>query len=197
MTLSRRRLLGLFAAAPLVAAVPAANAEEPFKVSKDDARKIYWKFRKREVEYKTKEKPGTIVIDTPNRFLYFVQGNGRAMRYGVGIGKDGFRWAGTAFVKRKAKWPKWTPTKEQLQRRPDWKKWASGYPPGPFNPLGARALYLYDEAGNDTQYRIHGTNEPDTIGKKVSSGCLRMINSEIIDLYDRVPLGAKVIVLEG
>jgi lipoprotein-anchoring transpeptidase ErfK/SrfK len=190
---NRRRFLAAFAALPFIGFARAE--EEPFPVPKDDAKKIYWKFRKREVDYQTTEEPGTVIIDTPNKFLYLVLGGGRAMRYGVGIGKDGFRWSGTAFVRRKAKWPKWTPTKEQLERRPDWRKWAAGFPPGPFNPLGSRAIYLFDEKGNDTLYRIHGTNEPTTIGKKVSSGCLRMINAEIIDLYERVPMGAKVIVL--
>lgn len=195
MTMSRRDLLKLLAAPALAAVVPPAMAEtEPFPVDPWESKKVYWKFRRREVAYKTAEKPGTIVIDTPNKFLYFVEPGGRAIRYGVGIGKDGFRWSGTATIKRKAKWPKWTPTKDQLKRRPDWTKWASGYPPGPFNPLGARALYLYQ--GNvDTQYRIHGTSEPETIGKKVSSGCLRMINHDVIDLYSRVPVGTKVIVL--
>jgi lipoprotein-anchoring transpeptidase ErfK/SrfK len=172
----------------------AAHAEtEPFKVNREDREKLPAKYRPREVKYETTEAAGTIVIETDKKFLYLVLGHGRARRYGVGVGKDGFRWSGSATIRRKAKWPKWTPTKEQIERVPNYKQWEKGYPGGTYNPLGARALYLY-EGNRDTQYRIHGTTEPLTIGKRVSSGCLRMLNIDVVDLYDRVPVNTKVIV---
>ena len=193
MTMNRRTFFTSLAALGLGATQAAAEAE-PFFVNRDDKLKVYWKYRRKAVAYQTTEAPGTIVIDTPNKYLYLVGEGGRAIRYGVGVGKDGFRWSGEATIKRKAKWPKWTPTQEQIQRKPNYKQWASGYPGGAYNPLGARALYLY-QGDVDTQYRIHGTTEPESIGKKVSSGCLRMINIDVIDLYDRVDVGTRVIVL--
>ena len=172
----------------------AAHAEtEPFRINREDREKVPAKYRPREMKFETTEPAGTIIVETDKKFLYLVLGNGKARRYGVGVGKDGFRWAGTATIKRKAKWPKWTPTKEQIERVPNYKQWAGGYPGGPYNPLGARALYLY-EGNRDTQYRIHGTTEPWTIGKRVSSGCLRMLNVDVVDLFERVPVGTKVIV---
>lgn len=145
------------------------------------------RFRKQEVAYDGPHKPGTIVIDTPQRFLFLVQSNGRALRYGIGVGRPGFSWAGTKAVTRKAEWPSWTPPSEMLKRRPDLPRFMAG---GPENPLGARALYL-----GSTLYRIHGTNEPNTIGHEVSSGCIRMTNDDVTDLYGRVGVGAKVIVM--
>ncbi|HTC97890.1 MAG TPA: L,D-transpeptidase [Bradyrhizobium sp.] len=145
------------------------------------------KFEKQEVEYRTKEGRGTIVIDTPNKFLYLVEGDGRALRYGIGVGKPGFAWSGTKTISAKREWPDWTPPAEMLQRRPDLPRHMAG---GPENPLGARAMYL-----GSTLYRIHGSNEPWTIGTNVSSGCIRMRNPDVIDLYGRVNVGAKVIVL--
>ena len=145
------------------------------------------KFEKQEVEYRTKEGRGTIVIDTPNKFLYLVEGDGRALRYGIGVGKPGFAWSGTKTISAKREWPDWTPPAEMLQRRPDLPRHMVG---GPENPLGARAMYL-----GSTLYRIHGSNEPWTIGTNVSSGCIRMRNPDVIDLYGRVNVGAKVIVL--
>ena len=139
------------------------------------------------VYFDTKEKAGTIVIDTNNRFLYLVTGPGQALRYGVGVGRPGFEWAGTHRVTRKSEWPDWVPPPEMLQRRPDLPRHMAG---GPDNPLGARALYL-----GATLYRIHGSNEPWTIGQAVSSGCIRMRNEDVTDLYERVPVGAKVIVI--
>ncbi len=144
------------------------------------------KFEKREVEYQTSEAPGTIVIDTPSKFLYLVEGNGHALRYGIGVGKPGFEWAGVKHVSMKREWPDWTPPAEMLQRRPDLPRHMEG---GPENPLGARAMYL-----GSSLYRIHGSNEPWTIGTAVSSGCIRMRNEDVIDLYGRVKVGAKVIV---
>lgn len=147
------------------------------------------------VDFPTTEKPGTIVVDPNNRFLYLVQEGGKALRYGVGVGKEGLEFKGTATVERKAQWPRWTPTPDMIKREPErYKKWASGMEGGTNNPLGARALYLF-KGGNDTLYRIHGTNEPETIGEAVSSGCIRMMNQDVIDLYSRVPAGSKVVVL--
>lgn len=146
------------------------------------------------VSYETPERPGTVIVDTGERALYHVQGNGEAMRYGVGVGKEGFEWAGIAKVGRKVEWPSWTPPEEMIQRRPELAEYANGMPGGPDNPLGARALYLYS-GGRDTMFRIHGTNEPRSIGTAASSGCIRMLNEEVVELYDQVPIGTKVIVL--
>lgn len=146
------------------------------------------------VSYEGNEPPGTIVVDTPNRFLYLVQENGKALRYGVGVGKDGLAFEGTATIQRKAAWPHWTPTSDMIKRDPDrYGPWKKGMDGGEKNPLGARALYLFKN-NQDTLYRIHGTTEPSTIGHAVSSGCIRMVNQDVIDLYNRVPKGAKVVV---
>jgi lipoprotein-anchoring transpeptidase ErfK/SrfK len=146
------------------------------------------------VAYPTTEAPGTIVIDTQSKFLYFVLKDGQAIRYGVGVGKEGFGWTGTVEVGRKAEWPTWTPPAEMIQRRPELVEYASGMPGGPDNPLGARALYLHDD-GRDTMFRIHGTNEPWSIGHNVSSGCIRMLNAHVTELHRMAKIGAKVIVL--
>ena len=143
--------------------------------------------RRQIVPYATREAPGTIIVDTPNTYLYYVLGNGQAVRYGIGVGRDGFRWSGTQRVARKAEWPDWHPPAEMVARQPYLPRFMAG---GPSNPLGARALYL----GNSI-YRIHGTNAPSTIGGRVSSGCIRMLNEDVVDLYERVKLGAKVVVL--
>ena len=145
------------------------------------------RFAKQVVPYTGNEKPGTIIIDTPNRFLFLVQGDGTAVRYGIGVGKPGFTWAGVKNITAKKEWPDWTPPPEMLQRRPDLPSWMAG---GPENPLGARAMYL-----GSTLYRIHGSNEPWTIGTAVSSGCIRMRNEDVVDLYERVKVGTKVIVI--
>ena len=144
-----------------------------------------------EVANPTREGPGTIVIDTASRHLYLVEQNGRALQYGIGVGREGFAWKGEARVERKAEWPGWTPPNDMLKRRPDLPTHMEG---GIDNPLGARAMYLF-KGNKDTMFRIHGTNEPDTIGKAVSSGCIRMMNADVIDLYQRVPVGTKVKVL--
>jgi lipoprotein-anchoring transpeptidase ErfK/SrfK len=138
--------------------------------------------------------PGTIVVDPGNRFLYFVMENGVALRYGVGVGREGFAWSGAATVHHAGKWPKWVPPAEMVRRDPRAAPFAGGMPGGLDNPLGARALYLF-QGQRDTLYRIHGTSEPDSIGKAVSSGCIRLFNQDIIDLYNRVPEGTRVIVL--
>ena len=145
------------------------------------------KFRKQLVPYSGKEKPGTVVIDTPNRFLYLVQDNGMAMRYGIGVGRPGFTWAGVKTVSAKKEWPDWVPPPEMLERQPGLPHFMAG---GPDNPLGARALYL-----GSSLYRIHGSNEPWTIGQSVSSGCIRMRNEDVVDLYDRVKIGTTVVVI--
>lgn len=152
-------------------------------------------FRRQLVDDPTGQRPGTIVVDPKRRFLYLVQENGKALRYGVGVGKDGMAWSGTADVATKREWPNWTPTPNMIAREPHkYKKWVGGMKGGVNNPLGARALYLFKN-GKDTLYRIHGTNEPWSIGESVSSGCIRMMNQDVIDLYARVQGGAKVVVL--
>jgi lipoprotein-anchoring transpeptidase ErfK/SrfK len=152
----------------------------------DDVAQLDPQFRHQPVYFRTTEKPGTIVIHTNERFLYLVQGDNRAMRYGIGVGRDGFQWSGLKTIERKAEWPDWTPPSEMIQRQPYLPRFMAG---GPGNPMGARALYI-----GGTVYRIHGTNQPQTIGYAVSSGCFRLVNSEIIDLYSRVPVGTKVVV---
>jgi lipoprotein-anchoring transpeptidase ErfK/SrfK len=144
-------------------------------------------FRRQVVSIKTKEEPGTIIVDTGNKYLYLILGKGKALRYGIGVARDGFEWTGTHRISRKREWPDWTPPPEMLKRRPELPRHMEG---GPNNPLGARALYL-----GSTLYRIHGTNEPWTIGGNVSSGCIRMVNDDVVDLYERVKVGAKVIVM--
>jgi lipoprotein-anchoring transpeptidase ErfK/SrfK len=144
-------------------------------------------YRRQDVAYSGNEHPGTIVIDTPNKFLFYVEPGGHALRYGIGVGRPGFAWAGVKTISRKAEWPGWTPPAEMLLRRPDLPAHMEG---GPANPLGARALYL-----GSSLYRIHGTNEPMTIGTNVSSGCIRMMNEDVEDLYTRVRVGTKVIVM--
>jgi lipoprotein-anchoring transpeptidase ErfK/SrfK len=139
------------------------------------------------VDYSTREAPGTIIIDTPNTYLYYVVGGGKAIRYGIGVGREGFTWSGVKAIERKAEWPDWIPPAEMLQRQPYLPRFMAG---GPGNPLGARAMYI-----GGTVYRIHGTNAPTTIGKQVSSGCIRMLNEDVTDLYARVNVGTKVVVL--
>lgn len=151
-------------------------------------------FKRQIVTFRSKEKPGTIIVDGNRHFLYLVLGYDQAIRYGIGVGRDGFGWAGIVKVGRTAKWPTWTPPAEMIARDPKAAKYANGMPGGPDNPLGSRALYLY-EGGRDTIYRIHGTSEPWSIGLNISSGCIRMNNDDIADLYERVQVGTKVIVL--
>jgi lipoprotein-anchoring transpeptidase ErfK/SrfK len=157
-------------------------------------------YRRAAVSYPTRQPPGTIVVDTSEHFLYLVEQGGRALRYGVGVGGEGFGWSGVATVRSKKEWPDWHPTNEYLQRRPELRPNLNeldnglGMVGGPANPLGARALYLW-QGNKDTLYRIHGTNEPWTIGQNVSAGCIRLTNEDIIDLYDRTPVGTKVVVL--
>jgi len=167
-----------------------AYANAPAAAQQDEPQANYAmdpRFERQEVAYSGKEAPGTIVIDTPNKFLYLIEPNGRAMRYGVGVGRPGFTWAGVHSISAKKEWPDWVPPDDMLQRQPGLPHFMAG---GPSNPLGARAMYL-----GSTLYRIHGSNEPWTIGHNVSSGCIRLRNADVIDLYSRVKVGTKVIVL--
>jgi lipoprotein-anchoring transpeptidase ErfK/SrfK len=159
-----------------------------------DLRKINPVYFRQRVGDPTGEPPGTVVVDTPNRFLYLTEEGGSAIRYGVGIGREGFSWGGNARVGRKAEWPTWTPPDEMIARQPELEKYRDGMDGGLGNPLGARALYLYD-GKVDTLYRLHGTNEAFSIGHAVSSGCVRLLNQDIIDLYGRVPVGTRVVVI--
>jgi lipoprotein-anchoring transpeptidase ErfK/SrfK len=152
----------------------------------DDSVELDPEFRKQMVYYRTTEAPGTVIISTTERHLYLVQPGGRALRYGIGVGRDGFQWQGLLNITKKAEWPDWTPPPEMIARQPYLPRFMAG---GPGNPLGARAMYL-----GTTVYRIHGTNQPWTIGTAISSGCFRLVNADVSDLYERVPVGTKVIV---
>lgn len=167
-----------------------------FTVDAMDLRRVDPQFWRQEVAYVTSERPGTLVVDTPNHFLYLILENGRALRYGVGVGKsEALVFRGNATIGRKAEWPRWTPTPAMIKREPDrYGPYAGGMEGGTTNPLGPRALYLYKN-GQDTLFRLHGTIEPYTIGTNVSSGCIRLMNQDIIDLYARVPVGSRVVVL--
>jgi lipoprotein-anchoring transpeptidase ErfK/SrfK len=164
--------------------------DRPFNVPVVDLDRIDPAYHRQLVPYRGPERPGTLVVDTANRFLYLVRGDGTALRYGIGVGRTGFAWSGVAQVRRRAAWPTWRPPAEMRRRRPDLPAVMEG---GLDNPLGARALYLY-QGDRDTLYRIHGTNEPWSIGEAVSSGCIRLLNQDIYDLYHRVALGSTVIV---
>jgi lipoprotein-anchoring transpeptidase ErfK/SrfK len=173
----------------------AAHASERFKVDAVDISEMDPKYLRQEVDYRTTEAPGTVVVDPHRRFLYLVEKGGKAVRYGVGVGRAGLEFTGIASIQLKKTWPHWTPTQAMIARDPArYLKWAGGMEGGEGNPLGARALYLF-KGGNDTRYRIHGTTEPQSIGHAVSSGCIRMMNQDIIDLYNRVSIGSKVVVL--
>jgi lipoprotein-anchoring transpeptidase ErfK/SrfK len=174
--------------APLPPMDPQASMRQQQEEAVDPAqRPVDPKYAKQVVDYSGKEGAGTIVVDTPNKFLFLVQGDGKALRYGIGVGRPGFTWSGVKTISAKKEWPAWTPPPEMLARRPDLPRHMEG---GPTNPLGARAMYL-----GSTLYRIHGSNEPWTIGTNVSSGCIRMRNEDVIDLYGRVGVGAKVVVI--
>ena len=173
---------------PVASFEPPAAEPQTLAPSEDDATayELPARLRRQVVNYATREAPGTVIIDTPNTYLYYVLGNGQAMRYGIGVGRDGFRWSGVHRITAKKEWPAWTPPAQMLRRRPDLPRHMAG---GIENPLGARAMYL-----GSTLYRIHGSNEPETIGQAVSSGCFRMTNEDVADLYDRVAVGTTVIV---
>jgi lipoprotein-anchoring transpeptidase ErfK/SrfK len=188
---------GLFVAASSSAALAQAASsaamketmnvgDEPGRVSTAEVVINDGPFKRQLVFFRSNEAPGTLVVNTPERFLYLVLGNNRALRYGIGVGREGFQWSGLVKVTRKAEWPDWTPPPEMIQRQPYLPRFMAG---GPGNPMGSRALYL-----GSTIYRIHGTNQPETIGHGVSSGCFRLANGDVIDLFERVPLGAKVVI---
>lgn len=170
-----------------------AVSDAGYRIPSVPTAKIAEKFRRQTVSFATKEKAGTVIVDTGARHLYYVLGDGKAVRYGIGVGKEGFEWKGTSRVALKREWPRWTPPKEMIGRKPELAKYAGGMEPGIENPLGARAMYLFNKSG-DTGYRLHGTPEWWSIGKAMSSGCIRMLNQDVIDLYNRVEVGAKVIV---
>ncbi|MBB4015434.1 MULTISPECIES: L,D-transpeptidase [Chelatococcus] len=169
---------------------------EPYSVPAVDLTQINPTFLRQVVSFAGPQEAGTIVVDPYRHFLYLVMEGGQAMRYGVGVGREGFGWSGNATIRRKAAWPTWTPPASMIRRQPELAEWAAGMPGGMDNPLGARALYLY-QGDRDTLYRIHGTNEPWSIGQSVSSGCIRLINQDIIDLHRRVPIGTRVTVLSS
>jgi lipoprotein-anchoring transpeptidase ErfK/SrfK len=174
--------------------LPPAESPIDFEITPASFEKIPASFRKQLVDYSGTEWPGTLIVDPEHRHLFHVLENQQAIRYGVGVGREGFAWAGEAKIGMKRRWPRWLPPVEMVVRDEKAAKWANGMPGGPENPLGARALYLYAN-GEDTLYRIHGTNDPSSIGKALSSGCIRLLNQDIADLYLRVPVGSKVVVL--
>jgi lipoprotein-anchoring transpeptidase ErfK/SrfK len=168
--------------------------DEKFPIPAVDVSKIDPKYYRRTVRYDTKEAPGTIIVDPGNYYVYRVEGDGKATRYGANVGREGFLWSGEAYVGRKAEWPTWTPPKEMMQRQPEARKYAGGMPGGLDNPLGARTLYLYQN-GRYTLYTIYSTSIPESIGTGVTSGCTGLLTQDMIDLYSRTPLKTKVIVL--
>jgi len=193
ITIARRGAFALLAAAALWSA-PALAQSMPYyapapsaAMGDDETAELPAHLRRQTVSYATGEAPGTIIVDTPNTYLYYVLGSGKAIRYGIGLGRDGFTWSGVKSVERKSEWPDWIPPAEMLARQPYLPRFMAG---GPGNPLGARAMYI-----GGTVYRIHGTNQPSSIGKRVSSGCIRMLNEDVVDLYSRVDVGTKVVVL--
>jgi lipoprotein-anchoring transpeptidase ErfK/SrfK len=194
MTKFRHLIWTLIATGGLVLSASQSNAQmrqpdvgdQPGLIA-DEGVELDPQFKKTAVLYRTNEAPGTIIVVTAERHLYLIQGNGRALRYGIGVGREGFTWQGLVNITRKAEWPDWTPPEEMIVRQPYLPRWMAG---GESNPLGARAIYL-----GSTVYRIHGTNMPATIGHKVSSGCIRMLNADVIDLYARVDIGTKIVVL--
>ncbi|GGF02269.1 L,D-transpeptidase [Stappia taiwanensis] len=171
-----------------------ATADNGFSYRRTNFKVIKPHLQRQMVKYYSEEPAGTVVIDTRNHYLYWIWENNTALRYGVGVGRDGFKWYGRAQIKRKALWPRWVPPPDMLKRQPDLPRLVKGGAPN--NPLGPRALYLYNDKGGDTGYRLHGTLEPWSIGSDVSSGCIRMFPEDIVDLYQRCPLGTRVLVLE-
>ncbi|MET0744444.1 MAG: L,D-transpeptidase [Microvirga sp.] len=198
MLLSGLWLAGVFSGPAAAQSGPAAAAastptldvgDEPGRISTEEAVITDGPYARQVVFFRSSEPPGTLVIHTSERFVYLIQGNNRALRYGIGVGREGFQWSGLVKVSRKAEWPDWRPPPEMIARQPYLPRFMAG---GPGNPMGARALYL-----GSTVFRIHGTNQPETIGYAISSGCFRLANGDIIDLYERVPVGTKVVVRHG
>jgi lipoprotein-anchoring transpeptidase ErfK/SrfK len=171
--------------------------DEDFTLPAIPVSRVQPQFLRQEVDYQTAERPGTVVVDTKAHFLYFVEGNGKAMRYGVGLGRDGYAWSGRGVIQWKQKWPRWTPSVEMVSRQPEVRPFGAengGMNPGLMNPLGARAMYIFKD-GQDTLYRVHGTPDWQSIGKATSSGCVRMLNQDVIDLYNRIPARAEIVVM--
>jgi lipoprotein-anchoring transpeptidase ErfK/SrfK len=168
--------------------------EEKFPVPAVDVNKIDPKYWRRTVRYESDEKPGTIIVDPSNYYVYRIEGDGNATRYGANVGRDGFKWSGDAYVGRKAEWPVWTPPAEMIKRQPEAAKYAGGMPPGLENPLGARTLYLYQN-GKYTLYTIYSTSDPETIGNGITSGCTGLLTQDMLDLYNKTPVKTKVVVL--
>jgi lipoprotein-anchoring transpeptidase ErfK/SrfK len=187
----------LAASGMLIGVLAKANAasdenltdDKPGYVPSAEEEQLDPQFQRTAVFYRTNEAPGTIIVQTSERYLYLVQGNNRALRYGIGVGRDGFQWQGLVRITAKLEWPDWRPPPEMIERQPYLPRFMAG---GPGNPMGARALYL-----GQTIYRIHGTNQPQTIGHAVSSGCFRLVNDDVVDLFDRVPVGTKVIIRQA
>ena len=174
-----------------------ATQDSTYTVPAVDLSTIDRNMLRQEVDWRGSERPGTIVVNVPERRLYLVEGGGRALRYAVGVGREeALNFHGSAVIGRKEKWPRWTPTASMIAAMPRYRPYAGGMAGGLGNPLGARALYLYRD-GRDTYFRVHGTNEPESIGHAVSSGCIRLFNQDIIDLYNRVPVGTHVTVVQG
>lgn len=184
-TMIEPRYLSMYAALP----------DEKFPIPAVNLKHVNPAYYRRLVDYRTTETVGTIIVDTPKRYLYLTMEDGKAMRYGVGIGRAGFSWGGRARIAWKRPWPTWTPPSDMIARQPELEKYRKGMEPGLDNPLGARALYIF-EGNRDTLYRLHGTGEEKSIGKAVSSGCVRLLNQDVIDLYNRVPSGTKIVVLQ-
>ncbi|MDA5634369.1 MULTISPECIES: L,D-transpeptidase [Rhizobium/Agrobacterium group] len=183
--------------APVTPAMYAALPDETFPIPAVNIKQVDTRYWRQVVDYPTDEKPGTLIVDTPNKFLYHILPGGKATRYGIGVGRDGFSWAGRAIVAYKRAWPKWTPPDEMVARQPSLQPYSianGGMPPGLKNPLGARALYIH-QGGRDTLYRLHGTPEAFSIGKAVSSGCIRLLNQDVIDLFNNVRDGSTIVVI--
>ena len=180
---------------PVLAETPQVKTlAERLPLTSADYKVVKTEFLPQLVYYSSEEQPGTIVIDTDHRHLYYILAPGLAKRYGIAVGREGFAWSGTATIRRKTKWPAWYPPKQMQWRDREARRWRRGMPGGPRNPLGARALYLY-KGEADTMFRIHGTRDPKSIGKAASSGCIRMLNADVMELYEAVPIGTKVVVL--
>ena len=177
----------------IAARMYAAAPEEPFPIPAVDIGKLHPEYYRRLVDYPTGERPGTIVVDTHNRFLHLVMPEGKAVRYGIGIGRQGFTWSGRGTIQFKREWPTWTPPSEMIERQPELEEYRNGMAPGLENPLGARALYIFQD-GIDTLYRVHGSGDVASIGQAVSSGCVRLLHQDVIDLYNRVPVPSPIVV---
>lgn len=192
---------------PRLAAIPAQEPVAPpiyyarydggFAVPEVDVSEVEERFWRQDIPYPSRERPGTLIVDTPNKYLYHVKLGGRATRYGVGVGREGFEWSGRAVVAYRRQWPRWTPPDTMIKRQPELRRYSAvngGMEPGVRNPLGARAPYIH-EGGRDTLYRLHGTNDPSSIGKSVSSGCIRLLNQDVIHLYENVKDGSPILVI--